>query len=104
MSRVDIDYSKADLFAKKLDAKLDDVGVLVTDVASKICPKDTGRLSSSIDYEVNETAHKVSIGTDVPYSIHVEYGTYKTRSQPFLRPSLVISAKRIMRMFKNVLS
>lgn len=56
-----------------------------------LAPVDTGRLRSSI------TATKVSpttvtIGTNVTYAAHVEFGTRYQAAQPYLRPALSVGA------------
>lgn len=64
--------------------------VKVERAAKQLCPVDTGRLRSSITWEIAEDArglHAV-IGTNVTYAPYVELGTSTTRAQPYLRPAL----------------
>jgi Bacteriophage HK97-gp10, putative tail-component len=87
----------------------------VTQDAKRRCPTRTGRLRSSISWDLTPHPLAADIGTDVEYSWFVEYGTKPhvirshgdyplrdkkgnvfgrevdhpgTRAQPFLRPSL----------------
>ena len=47
---------------------------------------DTGNLRNSINYIVNnDTAY---IGTNVEYAPYVEFGTYKSRPYPYLKPAV----------------
>lgn len=58
--------------------------------ARQLAPVDTGRLRSSIQYEVGRDGRGIvgRIGTNVHYAKHVEFGTRRMRAQPFLRPGL----------------
>ena len=53
--------------------------------AKAICPVDTGRLRSSI--AIKKSKLRREIGTDVPYALPVEMGTYKQKAQPYLFPA-----------------
>lgn len=52
--------------------------------ASRLCPVDTGRLRSSISYDVGADAKGIVgyVGSNVEYAPYVEF------KQPFLRPAL----------------
>lgn len=50
-------------------------GILAQGYATEYCPKDTGNLANSIDYEVVESDLQVQIGTNVKYGKYVEFGT-----------------------------
>lgn len=58
--------------------------------AKRLCPVDTGRLRSSIGWRLAVDGRGLAafVGTDVSYAPHVEFGTYRMRAQPFLRPAL----------------
>ena len=58
--------------------------------AKQLCPVDTGRLRSSIQYAIERDSRGLlaRIGTDVTYAPHVELGTRRAAAQPFLRPAL----------------
>lgn len=64
--------------------------VRVDAAAKRLCPVDTGRLRSSIGWRLTVDARGLAalIGTNVSYAPPVEFGTYRTRAQPFLRPAL----------------
>lgn len=51
------------------------------------CPVDTGRLRQSIGVKrIGEGRYRV--GTNVTYAPYVEFGTRRTRAQPFMRPAV----------------
>ncbi len=78
-----------DEMEKRTDAALESGGHLIANDAFKKSPYETGNLRSSIKPEVEgEGASKqVIIGTEVDYAPHQEYGTFKMKAQPFLRPA-----------------
>lgn len=49
---------------------------------------DTGRLHDSMDYKINQQKKEITTGTDVPYAIFNELGTYRMKARPFLQPSV----------------
>ena len=68
-----------------LDRALEAVGLQAEGYAKMYCPVDTGRLRNSITHSRDEEAAYIS--TNVEYAPYVEYGTTKTKPQPFLRPA-----------------
>jgi HK97 gp10 family phage protein len=64
--------------------------VKVETSAKRLCPVDTGRLRSSITWELghDDIGLLAIIGTNVEYAPYVEFGTSRMRAQPFLRPAL----------------
>lgn len=64
---------------------LEAVGLQGERNAKMICPVDTGNLRNSITHTRDEEA--AYIGTNVEYAPYVEYGTQKTKAQPFLKPA-----------------
>ena len=55
--------------------------------AKAVVPVDTGNLKSRISTK-QEGPVSASVGSrGVDYGIHVEYGTYKMRAQPYMRPA-----------------
>lgn len=71
-------------------------GILVQNGARVRCPVDTGRLRASIMSTPGRDGRGpyVDIGTNVEYAPFVEYGTMRTRAQPYLRPALMDAARR----------
>ena len=57
-------------------------------VAKELVPVDTGTLERSIHQEDVQGQLAVTVGTDVPYAEHVEFGTSKMPARPYLRPAL----------------
>lgn len=68
-------------------AAITEVAVGVTNLAKQYCPVDTGRLRSSISFEV-DTRATATVGTNVEYAPYVEYGTSRMAAQPYLRPAV----------------
>lgn len=65
-------------------------GVLVENAKSN-APVDTGALRQSIrSYTTLSTSSdaEMSVGTDVPYGVHQEFGTSVMPAHPFLRPAI----------------
>jgi len=55
--------------------------------AKDVVPFDTGNLQSSIQTK-QEGPVSATVGPRaVDYAIHVEYGTYKMRARPYMRPA-----------------
>lgn len=60
-------------------------------------PRRSGDLARSIKADVRERTGKVTV--DVPYAIHVEYGTSGRRgqrAQPFIRPAAATAERRFV--------
>lgn len=55
--------------------------------AKQACPVDTGRLRSSIGVDFEEGGLAASVGSNVEYAEHVEYGTSRMAAQPYLTPA-----------------
>lgn len=55
-------------------------------VARSMAAVDTGEMRDG----VRATANGVT--ASAPHSVHVEYGTYKMRAQPFMRPAAAVGA------------
>lgn len=73
---------------QKLHDKLQDLGVRIVSKAKRKCPVDTGRLRSSLTFDVDKSSDILIVGTNVEYSKYVEFGTEKMRPQPYLRPAI----------------
>lgn len=66
---------------------LEKVGLVAEGYAKRLCPVDTGRLRNSITHTVGGDDTAAYIGTNVEYGPHVEFGTSRSKAQPFLRPA-----------------
>ena len=64
---------------------LEAVGLQAEGYAKRLCPVDTGLLRNSITHTADDTT--AYIGTNVEYAPYVEYGTSRTKAQPFLKPA-----------------
>ena len=60
----------------------------LTALSKKNCPVDTGRLRSSITWEVDEFRLTGKYGSNVEYTKHVEEGTTKMTGSHFLERAL----------------
>jgi HK97 gp10 family phage protein len=93
-SRVEIDQAGLyEIFESPdgpLAAFLTLVVVRVANRAKKLCPVDTGRLRSSLDWSIELESGKMYgiVGTNVEYAIYVEFGTTRMAAQPYLIPAL----------------
>lgn len=72
---------------KDYDAKapLNKLGARTIHGAMRDCPVKTGRLRSSLMYEVD--GNTCEMGTNVEYAPYVEFGTYIQEAQPYLYPN-----------------
>ena len=86
---VKLDTRQLERIAKDLNSNVDDViGTLAYQLegyAKAIVPVKTANLKNSIESKRVKINHwQVNVWAD--YGIHVEFGTYKMRAQPFLVP------------------
>jgi phage gpG-like protein len=73
----DIERFLAKLRIRKMRAAkqaLEKAAILVQNDAKILCPKDTGRLMSSIRYRVLEDGQSAEVGSNVEYAGVLEYG------------------------------
>jgi HK97 gp10 family phage protein len=75
------------------------IGAKAADYAAGLAPVDTGRLKNSLTHEVAMDEKAVYVGTNVEYAPYVEFGTYKQRPQPYLKPAI----QNHMDEYKNIL-
>ena len=68
-----------------MEAIVEDIGLRIDKEAKKNCPVDTGNLRASITVDINGV--EAEVGTDVEYAPFVEYGTSKSKAQPFMTPA-----------------
>lgn len=77
-------------FANQVDREIQYAGIACQKYAKQLCPVDTGRLRSSIQYK-NMGFQKCIVDTDVTYAEPVEFGHHTRGSgyvppNPFMRP------------------
>ena len=78
---------------------LTEAGALISTRAKFLCPVDTGNLRKSITSEVKDLT--VEIGTNVHYASHVEFGTRRSKAQPYLRPAGDNSRTDVENLFRK---
>lgn len=82
---------------------LKEAGMKIQADAKRNALVDTGRLKNSITTEIWNNGFTVTVGTNVEYAPHVEYGTYKWGGKPFLRPAYKDNTEQIQRELNEVL-
>lgn len=60
-------------------------------VAKALVPRDTSYLFQHIYYTYSPSNRTLTLHADSHYSAYVEWGTYKMRPQPYLRPALAVA-------------
>ncbi len=92
--KVEIDRAKVEAMVRFANSPagvaVAKAGTRIENEAKQKCPVDTGRLRSSIGMRpgVDGKGMYVDVGSDVEYAAAVEFGTFRTRAQPYLRPAL----------------
>ena len=81
---------------RKIADQLMNAGDEIVHISRGIVPVRTGFLRDSIFADVVESDLALSLGATADYSSHVEFGTYRMRAQPYLRPALDASQQRIV--------
>jgi len=76
--------------------------ILGIETTAKIrCPVDTGALRASIQSEMTgETSGQV--GTNIEYSVYVEWGTTKMAAQPYMTPAAEGERRHYMRKMTDL--
>jgi HK97 gp10 family phage protein len=114
------------LMKKKRKEAMFKIASIIHADAKRRCPADTGRLRKSISI-IKYTDKEAVVGTNIPYAVHVEYGT-KTmekahgkhsvtepvtdweakrkrgaleQTMPFLRPAVYFNRERIKKIMKD---
>lgn len=92
-NRISMDFTITDNSALFKAAKdeavaraLEAIGLQAEGYAKMLAPVDTGRLRNSLTHTVEGNA--AYIGTNVEYAPYQEYGTRRTKAQPFLKPAV----------------
>jgi len=71
--------------------------IAVEQQAKQLKAVDTGALRRSITHNVSGLYGEV--GTSMEYAPYIEYGTYRTPKQPYLRPALDSVAKQLRNLW-----
>jgi bacteriophage HK97-gp10 putative tail-component len=76
---------------------LNEVGDQVVNRARSAVPKASGQLAGSIHGTPgrDQDGPWIDVGTSLDYGFFVEFGTYKMRARPYLRPALSMAARGI---------
>ncbi len=79
---------------------------LIETSAKIFAPVDTGRLRDSIATTIDDSGKTVvgTVGTDVPYAVHQEFGTRFQKGTPFLRPAIDENRAAIKDIFRDQIS
>ncbi len=79
---------------------------ILTDEIRKVTPVDTGRLRNSIHPEALQDSGDVlvgTVGTDVEYSVYVEFGTSKMEPRAMFRIGSANAKPKIRKKFKEAI-
>ena len=68
--------------------------------AKKIVPVDKGFLKNSIRAE-KKGKFTWEVATNIGYGLFVEFGTYKQKAQPFLRPAFERARKKVFKELRQ---
>lgn len=85
-------------FRRVQDRFLPKAGQMVEGSAKLRVPVDTGRLRASITNRID--GDRAIIGTNVEYAPYVEYGTRRSRAQPYLRAAIDENRRNLRRLFQ----
>lgn len=94
-----IEQATNEAIVKALEA----MGLQAEGYAKMKCPWATGNLRNSITHETDDSEMVERIGSDVEYAAYVEYGTSKTKAQPFLEPAVTDHVDEYKRIAENFL-
>lgn len=81
---------------------LEAVGMQAENYAKLLCPVDTGNLRNSITHEQGGENFEV-VGSNVFYAPYVEYGTSRSKAQPYLKPAVEDHVQEYKDIFKEYL-
>lgn len=86
---------------EKCEKMIEKTAVRIESRAKYFCPVDTGRLRASITHEIGSDKLSAVIGTNVEYSMYVEFGTRKMKAQPYLRPAFIESVAHMVEEYRK---
>lgn len=75
----------------------------VTQEITQMKAVDTGRLRSSMTYQVDSRNDQVVVGTNVEYAPYVNYGTSRMPARPFMENSVLNHKSDYQEIVANVL-
>jgi HK97 gp10 family phage protein len=78
----------------------------IKDEAYRLVPRKTGNLARSLAVRPVSTADKrvaVSVGSNLDYALFVEYGTRRSKAQPYLRPAAETKQPETSSTIKEIL-
>lgn len=81
---------------KEFEKRAHIAGQNMVAVAKSLAPVDTGLLKSSIYYTYHPAQRLLTLHADTHYAMYQEFGTYKMRPHPYLRPALAIAGPSII--------
>jgi HK97 gp10 family phage protein len=87
--------------AAKIPVAMEECGLVAEGYAKRLCPVDTGNLRNSITHSTDGNTEY--IGTNVEYAAYVEFGTVRTKEQPFIKPAVADHVSQYKRIIENVL-
>jgi HK97 gp10 family phage protein len=93
MIRSFVERFKEQVLYPAVARKMEDAGRAWVAAATALAPVDTGRLRASIGFAYNRETRTLKLHADEPYAAFVEFGTYRTRAQPFMRPAVAAVAR-----------
>jgi HK97 gp10 family phage protein len=98
--------SRAGKFKRQLDenqkAALELTGELLKKYMDNDTPVDTGVLKSNNMAEI--IRNELTLYNNTPYAKFVEFGTYKMRAQPFMRPAALNHTREIKEIWEMSLN
>lgn len=71
--------------------------------AKQLTPVDTGTLRRSINTKLENGGLTALVGTNMEYSMAVEYGTSKQPAQPYMTPAYVKNKQKFMDGMERIL-
>ena len=86
-----------------ISQNLVDSGIVLVGEIKAITPVKTGRLKASIKYTV-DNSKTISVSSDVPYAVFVEYGTPVMEPRSMFRRGIASARDKIIQLWqRNVL-
>lgn len=79
------------------DQRMRELGVVAVQYAQYLVPVRTGTLQKSIRYDYDAGTKTLRLIADSRYGLFVEFGTYKMKARPYIRPALEAVAKILSR-------